>query len=351
MKRLKKLLLPAALLAFAGWEMGRRGEGATLALLLGVTALLLFFTAVSALLRWKKASLAEEVSARTETWWFMAAVFLTAFATHRLVSFLFLGFLCFSALREYFSLLPMGEKAGDKTLSFRDRPSILLAYLTVPASLWAAYVRWYELFIILVPVYFFLLTPILFVVQDRTEGALRSLGMVSLGTLFFAFCLGHALFLVNLGAMVLFFCFFLTELRDVAAFWVGGGLRAVVSRLGEGTLRRVLSRPVAPTINPRKTWAGGLTTAVLTSLLALALVPLLPPLNGTPVDPLFGAAAGLAIGVLGFFGDLVFGMVKRDLHVKDTGTLLQGHGGIIDRVNGLVFTVPATFHLFYWRYF
>lgn len=351
MKRLRKLLLPAALLAFAGWEMGRRGERAMVALLLGIAGLLLFFTALSALLRWRKASLAEEVSARTETWWFMVAVFMTAFATHRLVSFLFLGFLCFSALREYFSLLPMGEKAGDKTLSFRDRPSILLAYLTIPASLWAAYVRWYELFIILVPVYFFLLTPILFVVQDRTEGALRSLGMVSLGALFFAFCLGHALFLVNLGAMVLFFCFFLTEARDVVAFWVGGALKALAPRLGEGRLGRILARPVAPSINPRKTWAGGLVTAALTALLARFLVPLLPPLNGTAVDPLLGTAAGLVIGVLGFFGDLVFGMVKRDLHVKDTGTLLQGHGGIIDRVNGLVFTVPATFHLFYWRYF
>lgn len=351
MTRLRQLLLPAALLLFSGWEMERRGERALLALLVAVAALLLFFTAVSALLRWRKAALAEEVSSRTETWWFMAAVFMTAFATHRMVSFLFLGFLCFSALREYFSLLPMGEKAGDKTLSFRDRPSILLAYLTIPASLWAAYVRWYELFIILVPVYFFLLTPILFVVQDRTEGALRSLGMVALGALFFAFCLGHALFLVNLGAMVLFFCFFLTEVRDVVAFWVGGGLSALLLRLGEGTLRKLLSRPVAPTINPRKTWAGGAAAALLTSLLAGPLTLLLSPLNGKPVDPLFGAAAGLVIGVLGFFGDLVFGMVKRDLHVKDTGGLLRGHGGIIDRVNGLVFTVPATFHLFYWRYF
>jgi phosphatidate cytidylyltransferase len=351
MKSLSHLGVPVLLLAFSAYELREKGESGMLGILLAVAGLLLFFTSVSALLHWKKAAMAQEVGARTETWWWMAAVFMLAFSTHRIVSFLFLGFLCFSALREYFSLLPMRDASTGQILSFRDRPSILLAYCMVPLSIYVAYIRWYELFIILVPVYFFLLIPILFVIQDRTEGALKSMGAISLGTLFFAFCLGHALFMINAGPMLLFFCFFLTESRDVIAFWVGKALGALSCALPEGIPRRLLERRIAPTVNPRKTWAGGLLSALAVSGLAVAVQPLLPPFGGSAVPREFCAAAGFAIGFLGLFGDLVFGMVKRDIGVKDTGSLLPGHGGVIDRVNGLVFTVPLTFHLFYWRFF
>ena len=294
-----------------------------------------------------------EIRERTETWWFMVAVFMLALSTHRLVSFTFLGFLCFSALREYYSLMPMRNLSGDKVLAFKDRVVVLITYLWLPAVVTVAYIHWYELFIIMVPVYLFLAMPIIFVVQDRTEGAVKSLGIIALGVMFFVFNLGHSLFMINLSPVLLLFVFGLTEARDVVAFWVGKAFGRLAGLAPGSILARVLEAPIAPTINPRKSWAGGLVSSAAVAGLALLFVPILPPFGeaGLRASGPFCAFAGFLIGVLGLAGDLVFGMVKRDLHVKDTGSTLPGHGGIIDRVNSLIFTVPVTFHLFYWRFF
>jgi phosphatidate cytidylyltransferase len=60
---------------------------------------------------------------------------------------------------------------------------------------------------------------------------------------------------------------------------------------------------------------------------------------------------GFTAGWLGLTGDLATGAIKRDLEVKDTGRLLPGHGGVIDRINGVIFTVPVIFHLIWHVYY
>jgi phosphatidate cytidylyltransferase len=351
MRAVIKALVLALMLGFSAFEMWRKQETGMVDILAALLLLLVLFSVVSALLKLRRSSMAQEIAQRTETWWWMVAIFMLALATRRVVSFVFLGFLCFSALREYYSLMPMREDSGDKTLSFKDRASVLLAYLAVPVTVYVAYIRWYELFIILVPVYLFLLIPILFVVQDRTEGAIKSLGAISLGYMFFVFCLGHSLFMVNIGAMLLLFCFSLTEARDLISFWVGKAFAAVAEKVRDTTLARILDARIAPSVSPKKTWAAGAVSALLVAGLSLLFLPIMPPFGGERLGYGFCALAGLLIGVLGLMGDLVFSMVKRDLNVKDSGSLLPGHGGIIDRVDSLIFTVPITFHLFYWKFF
>jgi len=112
---------------------------------------------------------------------------------------------------------------------------------------------------------------------------------------------------------------------DTAAYLVG-------SRIGR--------RAVAPTVSPNKTWeglVGGLVGAALLAGLVL-------PLDGTS-SVLRGATLGALVGLAGFLGDLVASMVKRDLGVKDLGRLLPGHGGILDRVDGLLLALPAGYAL------
>jgi phosphatidate cytidylyltransferase len=127
--------------------------------------------------------------------------------------------------------------------------------------------------------------------------------------------LGRNIFLVVLG---------LTVLYDVIAYAVG-------------TLWG--NRPLAPTISPNKSWEGviGATLGIL--VVALSIVPAFEPFTGS-------RAVGLAlvIAIVAPLGDLVESALKRDLGVKDMGTILPGHGGILDRVDAILFTAPAAYY-------
>ena len=112
-----------------------------------------------------------------------------------------------------------------------------------------------------------------------------------------------------------------TAAGDIAAYAVG-------SRVGR--------RPLAPTVSPNKTWegvVGGLVAAGAVGTLVL-------PLDGTS-SATRGLVVGIVVGVAALLGDLVASMVKRDLGVKDLGRLLPGHGGVLDRVDGILLALPV----------
>jgi phosphatidate cytidylyltransferase len=104
-------------------------------------------------------------------------------------------------------------------------------------------------------------------------------------------------------------------------------------------------RPITPRISPRKTvegFAGGVCASALT---ASWIGPLL-----TPMDTMTALATGAALAVAGFGGDVAISAIKRDLGVKDAGSLLPGHGGMLDRVDSLVAASPLFFYFVYFMY-
>lgn len=112
---------------------------------------------------------------------------------------------------------------------------------------------------------------------------------------------------------------------DVGAYLVG-------SRLGR--------RPIAPSVSPNKTWEGFIGGVTGAALFAAAVLPL-----DASSGVLRGLVVGSTVGIAGFFGDLVASMIKRDLGVKDLGRLLPGHGGVLDRVDGLLLGLPVGYAL------
>ena len=119
-------------------------------------------------------------------------------------------------------------------------------------------------------------------------------------------------------------------LMDIAQYFVG----------------RFLGRtPLAPVVSPKKTWEG-LVGGVLVVLLYGAV---LGYLEIEPFDLTSGLLLGAVIAVVGPVGDLAVSSVKRTIGVKDMGALLPGHGGILDRIDSLLFVIPAVWAMYIWQ--
>ncbi len=272
-----------------------------------------------------------ELRARIASWWIMVAIFSVAIMLSRTVSIAFLAFVSFLALKEYLSLIPTRRA---------DRRVLFWAYLAIPVQFYWIGLGWYGMFIIFVPVYMFLFLPVVMIRVGETAGFLRAAGTLHWGLMTMVFSLSHAAFLLALpesgnpgagGAGLLLFLVFLTQFNDVAQY-VWGKLAG--------------RHKAVPAVSPNKTvegLAGGVATTVL---LAWLLAPYYTPLDGWQAP-----VAGLLIGLAGFAGDVTISALKRDLGIKDSGSLLPGHGGILDRVDSLTFAAPLFFHFVYYLHF
>ena len=131
------------------------------------------------------------------------------------------------------------------------------------------------------------------------------------------------------GTLLFFLPVVLTWIADTAAY--GGG-------------RAFGKRPLAPRVSPNKTVAGAVA-ALLASLLTAFLYPrlLLPDIwtLGIPLTLVFG----LVVGALAILGDLAESALKRECGVKDSSSLLPGHGGMLDRLDSVLWALPAAFFL------
>jgi phosphatidate cytidylyltransferase len=124
----------------------------------------------------------------------------------------------------------------------------------------------------------------------------------------------------------------------VAVLAVAGA--AVLTDIGGYAFGVTMGRhKVAPSISPKKSWEGllgGLATATVVGAVVL-------PLLGDLFTPVSAALVVLVCGITSFVGDLTESMLKRDLGVKDLGSILPGHGGILDRVDGILLALPVGF--------
>jgi phosphatidate cytidylyltransferase len=118
----------------------------------------------------------------------------------------------------------------------------------------------------------------------------------------------------------------------------------VLSDVGGYAFGVLLGRhPMAPSVSPKKSWEGFAGSAVFAAIGGAIVVPLL--VGGTSVE---GVAIGLAVMVAATLGDLGESMIKRDLGIKDMGSVLPGHGGLMDRLDSLLPAAPVAYLLLAW---
>lgn len=162
------------------------------------------------------------------------------------------------------------------------------------------------------------------------RNTLANVSLTVLGVVYVAFLAGYVLIVVSIpteGRVLTLAILGLAFLYDIAAFFVG-------YLWG--------SRALAPTISPRKSWEGVIGATFIVLIVGLIALP------NIDVIGTVGRAIGLAVTVAVFapLGDLAESLIKRDLGVKDMGTLLPGHGGALDRIDSVLFVAPAAFYYF-----
>lgn len=302
-------------------------------LLFGIfTSILIFASSVGFILKRRTEGQASPVidnlNARINAWWIMLIVLAVAISLGKTAFIILFALISFFALREFISLLP--TRRGDYF------PLLIAFYFVIPYQYYLIYTDWYGLYSIFIPLYVFLLVPIASLKAEDTTHFLERSSKIQWGLMVSVFCISHVPALLNL------------KVHGFAGekIWLAIWLIMVVQT--SDVLQYVCGKlfgknKVAPILSPSKTIEGLFGGIALATALGAAMSWL------TPFNYWQAALIGFIVCMFGFFGGLVMSAIKRDRGVKDWGNLIQGHGGMLDRIDSICFSAPIFFHILrYW---
>lgn len=214
---------------------------------------------------------------------------------------------------------------GLATGLWRDRHFMWMAAACIASIFYPVLARWYSLFVVM-PIYATLLLLTVPIARDAFEHMIQRTCLSVLAVLYFGWCLAHLAYLIHIenGIGHVFFVLLLVELNDICAFSVGKALG---------------KRKLSPRLSPNKTVEGSLGALIGTVGFGFVFRYLVPEYSTFHLVLI----AGL-ISMTGTFGDLAISFLKRDLGIKDMGKVLPGHGGVLDRLDSLIFVAPIFFH-------
>ena len=308
------------------------GYPEALTLLAGLSALLLMATVVGRALAVmyssdvSSAATIADLNARIDAWWVMVSVIGIAFAFGFVGVVVLFGLLSFVALREFMTLT---------RLRATDHWTLIAAFFALlPAQYYLVWTEWYGLYSILIPVDAFLLLPVASALRGQPKAFLDRIAEAQWGVMITIYCLSHVPAIATLripayhAFLLLPYFLFVVQMSDVLQYAWGKSLGKT---------------PIAAALSPSKTVEGTVLGIGSATALGAALWWV------TPFTPVEAAAMSLVTTIIGFMGGLVMSAIKRDRGVKDWGWLIQGHGGILDRLDSVVFAAPVFFHLTrYW---
>lgn len=305
----------------------------TYLLLVGVIGVLIFASAAGFGLRlWIAGGnphpVIDNLNARIKAWWVMAAAIGLALLAGAGGVILLFAFASLVALREYATITP--SRRGDHW-------ALLFGFFVVlPFQYFLIWIEWYGLYSIFIPVYAFLIMPILAALSGDIRNYMQRTATIQWGLMISVFCVSHVPALLTLdipgyegrNAFLLVFLILVVQSSDVLQYVWG----------------KLLGRHrIAPELSPSKTVEGLLGGVASATALGAALWWI------TPFSPGTAALISLVITLMGFLGGLVMSAIKRDRGVKDWGAMIEGHGGMLDRLDSVCFSAPVFFHIVrYW---
>ncbi len=278
-------------------------------------------------------------NSRLRAWWMLCCLLAAAIWISHGVTVLLFGLLSFWALREFITLTPtrLGDHRALFWVFFLFTPlQYVLVGLDTPGR-----ESTYGLYSILIPVYGLLFIPARVAIAGDSKRFLERTAKIQCGLLVCVYFLSFApalLYLRLLGpagqpyrgssAGLLFFFLVMVQLSDVLQYVWG---------------RMYGQHAIAPLISSSRTWEGFLGGAGSTALVGMALS------WATPFNVWQAAFMSLLISIMAVAGGLTLSAIKRDRGVQDYGTLVEGHGGVLDRIDSICFAAPVFFHVT--RYF
>ena len=259
----------------------------------------------------------KELNARVASWWAMTAVMLVVFALGRVGTVVLFAATSVAALREFMTQV-YRYRADHNTIA-------LCFYVLLPLQYYFVYIGWYSMFTVLIPVYAFLLLPIVGCMAGDRRAFFERTAKIQWGVMVTVYCLSHvpALMILNLrgfseNILLLLFLLVAVQGGDVAYY---------------------LWRRTGGMLGDRRTASGTLVSLLTAMLLATALFWI------TPFTPLQAALVGLVLGSIGFMGSEVMGAIKRSFGIRHWGRDLRRYNNVLDRVDGICFAAPVFFHI------
>jgi len=291
----------------------------------GVLALLVVASAIGqTLTRVKPGSVVDNLNARINAWWVMVAVLCACFLLGKVATLVLFAIASFLALREFITLTP--TRRGDHL------PLCLCFYVAIPLQYWLIGANWYGLFVILIPVYGFLLLPAVSALAGDIGNFLERNTKIQWGLMLTVYCISHApaLLLLDIpgyegqSLLLLLYLLLVVQISDVLQYVFG---------------KLFGRRKLAPEVSPSKTVEGLLGGGLSAAAIGASLWWI------TPFTPLQSGLLSLLIVLCGFLGGLALSAVKRSLGAKDWGEMIEGHGGMLDRLDSVTFAAPVFFHV------
>lgn len=290
------------------------------------------------------AALIARYNHKLRVWWLMAAIFGFGILFQRTGVVILFGLVSFWALREFITMTP--TRRGDhRTLFwvffiFTPLQYILIAFGSDPPS-FVPQNDYYGLYSIMIPVYASLFIPARAAIAGDYKRFLERSAKIQAGLLICVYSLSYAPALLYLDLR-----------RTGGEPWTGNNVSVLIFLVVIAQLAAVLERGwsklagrhvIAERINGSRTWEGVLGSMVTTGLIAASLY------WATPFYPWEAGVLAAVVTVMACGGAMTMSAIKRDRGVNDTGTLVQGHAGVLDQIDNICFAAPVFYHLT--RYF
>ena len=267
---------------------------------------------------------------RVRTWWMMMSILVASFILGNIGAVILFFFVSFWALREFITMTP--TRGGD------HRTLFWVFFAFTPLQYVLVGINEYSFFSIVIPVYASLFIPARIAVSGDKKRFLERSAKIQVGLLICVYALSYTPAILQLALK--------TRVDGVA--WTGStaGFLAffvLITQAGDvlqyGWGKLVGRRIIAPQINANRSWEGLIGGICSASLLGSLLWWV------TPFRPWEAALMSMIIAIMGFAGGMTMSAIKRDRGVQDYGTLVQGHLGVLDRIDSLCFAAPVFYHL------